>query len=60
VSEVVADLGDVAGDDLSDVRIFVGERGELLFLRLRVEPTDLLLRECRCILGAVKWNGRRR
>ena len=43
--EVVADLCDVAGDDLGEVRKLVRERGELLFLRTRFELTGLLLRD---------------
>jgi hypothetical protein len=57
VSEVVADLRDVAGDDFGDVRILVRDRGELLFLRLRLELTCLLLRDCRRILGTVERDG---
>ena len=50
MSEVVADVGDVAGDDFGDVGVLLCERGELLVLCLFLELARLLVRH-RC--GAV-------
>ena len=40
VSDVVADFGDVAGDDFGDVGELLRERGELLFLREPPAPQE--------------------
>ena len=52
--EVVADLGDVTGDDFGEVWKLRRERGGLLQLRVLGELTDLLLRDGRTLLGAVE------
>ena len=44
--KIVADVGDVSGDDFGDVGVLLCEGGELLFLCLCLELARLLLREC--------------
>src|SRR5687768_17156773 len=53
-SEVVADFGDVPGDDFGEVGKLLRERGGLPLLRELGELPDLLLRDGCALLGAVE------